>query len=365
MSTNPFVDFMNDPLTMPTQFVGYIDKIYNAPRMTCSQMMGPDSVNQVLLDNRADFELMFRTGSAGLPRVSARSARSGQKIPDKIVSSTVMHVPHYDMQDVVLADDFLGKRKFGDNAEFTRDCISEKVSEKIQAAYDAFALVREYNLWQSICGYVKSGLSETLLDVYSTLGLTRKNFTLDFSGSIFDQILDVITYQQGALAGTISTGAVAFCSPSFYKKLSTDAAVVEANKYQNSEFLRNLNLNGFMYHNVYWILYNEYTASEGTVYPWLPAGTAKVVPMGVPGLIDEVCAPADTVQGLTEDTKPQYSMYRLNRTETGFDIDCQMNAVMYCTRPETIVTLTDGDHVDSAADTAGMFVPPVQDKKRR
>ena len=369
MYSNPFVDYMGDPTVTVPRTIQYIDKIYNAPKMTCSQLIGGQSINTINLDNDIYFELQQREGSVGIPKMSERSARSGQKIPDKYVSSRVFKVPHYDMQDELKADDLRGRKMFGVDKEFTRNCINEKLAEKIQSAYDAFALLKEYNLWQAICGYIKSGVSDTKLDVYSELELTRKTLNIDFGDSndanIYDQILDVVMYQQGALAGTIATGAVAYCSPAFFKKLSMNKHILEINKYQNSEFLRSLNINGFLYNNIYWVLYNEYTVDGSSIYPWLANGSAKVVPMGVPGLVDQVCAPADTVQGLLDETKEQYSTYRLNEDETGFKIDCQTNQVMYCTRPEAIVTLTDVDYVASDSDNNGVFIPPVKSKSRR
>lgn len=369
MYHNPFIEFLGDPTVTIPATIQYIDKIYNAPKMTCSQLIGGDSITTVNLDNDVYFELMQREGSVGIPKMSERSARSGQKIPDKQVSSRVFKVPHYDLQDELKADDLRAKKMFGVDADFTRNCINEKLAEKIQAAYDAFALLKEYNLWQAVCGYIKNGVSETKVDVYAETGLTRKSIEIDFGtdndANLYAQILDVITYQQGALAGAMATGTVAFCSPEFFKKLSMNKHILEVNKYQNSEFLRTLNMNGYLYNNIYWVLFNEYVVDNGTVYPWLANGTAKVVPMGIAGLFDQVCAPADTVQGLLEETKEQYSIYRLNEDETGFKIDAQTNQVTYCTRPESIVTLTDPSFDSSAASNNGVFIPPVRSKARR
>ena len=369
MFNNPFAEYMGDPTVTVPQTIQYIDKVYNAPKMTASQILGAESVTQIGLDNNIYFELQQRQGMVGIPKMSERAARSGQKIPDRVVSSRTFKVPHYDVQDELKADDFRGKKMFGVNEEFTRNCINEKLAEKIQTAYDCFALLREFNLFQAINGYIKNGLEETRIDVYAETGLTRKEFQVDFGktndADIYGLTLDVTTYQAGALAGALATGRVAFCSPQFFKKLSMNRHVVEVNKYQNSEFLRDLHLNGFLYNNVFWILYNEYTVDNGKVYPWLANGTAKVVPMGVAGLFDQVNAPADTVQGLLEETKEQYSTFRLNEDETGFKIDAQTNQVTYCTRPETIVTLVDVDYKPSKEDADGVYIPPVFAKDRR
>lgn len=369
MRFNPFTEFLGDPLVTVPRTTQYIDKIYNAPKMTCSQFIGAESIHEENLENSIYFQLLQREGSVGIPKMSERTARSGQKIPDKHVTSRMFECPHYDMQDELKADDFLDKKLFGVDQEVSRNCISEKLAEKVQSAYDTFALVGEYNLWNAICGYVKNGMVENKIDIYSECGLTRKNFNIDFGkdndANLYKQLLKVTLYKNTALSGALSTGTVAFCSPDFYEKLMTNKNIIEFNKHQNSEFLRNLNIDGFLYNNIYWVLYTEYTVEGSTAYPWLANGTAKVVPMGVSGLFNKVCAPADTVQGLLEDTKPQYATYRLNENETGFKIDTQTNQVVYCTRPEAIVTLTDVGYTADDDFTDAMFVPPVRSKARR
>jgi len=78
--------------------------------------------------------------------------------------------------------------------------------------------------------------------------------------------------------------------------------------------------------------------TDGT--PWIPSGTAYLVPVGAKGLLIGRYAPADYVNTVNRVGLPYFSSSELLPHGKGYSIEAQSNPVFLATRPRAIIKLT-------------------------
>ncbi|MBQ3226496.1 MAG: major capsid protein [Clostridia bacterium] len=313
---------------------------------------------------RLEYELKYQNGTITIPTMSNRGAPANQKIMDTVVSSFLFKIPHYKMEDGLIADDFRERIPFQGTTE-DLVLVEQVMAEKFELAQIQWEDLWEYNFCMAVRGYVMNGLNNTVLDLYDKFGVKRKTITIDFGtnndNNVYHEILDAVLYQRVS-AGYNHNKRVAFCSPEFYEKIRTNTHVYEAHKYQDSAFLRELGLEGFNHYDVEWVLYPNGTATENSYTPWIEPGAAYLVPFGIPELFHETFGPADYMESLGKPAQNMNAKYELMPMARGLNLESQTNVIVHCTRPQCIVKL-----VAKEFETLERFVPksPVTPVKRK
>lgn len=148
---------------------------------------------------------------------------------------------------------------------------------------------------------------------------------------------NVVVAMESALAGIPYTGLHAFCDDTFWVALIESKTIRETylNQVQAAQ-LRGNTTDQVVYGGVTWERYR----GAGTVA--IATGTAKIVPLGVPGLFLQAFAPADTLDTIGAGalgTPYWVQGYPIDGGNRGWHIEAQTNVVMVCTRPTSILTI--------------------------
>lgn len=387
MIENVLQRFASDPKYSMPEIQGWFENWYNLNPTTCRRIFGGDMAEAAPVNpatpeefakvppisnatkiNRSlhiDYELRFKNGKITIPTMQKRGTDTNLKIDETTEVTKLFRVPHYKLQDSLIADDFRDRVPFN-GGPGDLETVERVMAEKFMIGGWQFENLWEYNFINAVRGYVMDGTSNTILDVYDALGATRKTFQINFgvnnAGDPYHDILEAILYQRRS-AGVTFNNRVALCSSEFYETLRTNSVVREAHKYQNSDFLKTLGLDGFRFYDVEWVLYPNGTDDGSTYTPWIEAGAAYLVPLGIPQLFNETFAPADYMETLWTAAANMNSKYELQKFARGMDLEMQTNHIVHLTRPMAVVKLT----TETVNELNNQFVTPspIQPEKRK
>jgi len=246
-------------------------------------------------------------------------------------------IPHTPHDDVVLASEIQGVRKFGteDQLETIQDTVLDKL-DRMKAKHE---VTHEYRRAAALTGYVYDADGATkLVDLWTDFNLTRSSQDFVFGTSTSNirgfclAIKRVIerALGNGGLIGHIH----GLCSETFFNALIEHATVTTAyERYQAGEQLRNDPRPMFPYGGILW---EEYSGSVGD-RAFVTAGDANVFPVGVPELFLEAFAPADNIDAANSVALPYYAMQEVMKMKKGIDLHTESNELPLCSVPEVLV----------------------------
>lgn len=147
---------------------------------------------------------------------------------------------------------------------------------------------------------------------------------------------NIVLPLETALAGMPYGGIDAYCSDTYWVALIESKTVRET--YLNTQAaaeLRNAPADSFTYGGVTW---HRYRAGGNCA---ITAGTAKIVPRGVPNLFIQAFAPNDTLDSVGNGAmgQPVYLSSVPIEGNKGYVLDMQSHPVMVCTRPAAVLTI--------------------------
>jgi hypothetical protein len=134
----------------------------------------------------------------------------------------------------------------------------------------------------------------------------------------------------------MSSGFTALCSAEFFDAFTSNAAVTDSYKYQQSQFLRTDQREGFEFGGVTWV---EYRGTIGGTR-FIATNKAYLIPMGVPDLFKTLYAPAPYMESVNTMGLPFYAKRELMDFDLGIQVQVQSNPLHICTRPDAILELT-------------------------
>lgn len=246
-------------------------------------------------------------------------------------------VPHYPVEMAVYADDATGLRQFG--SENTEVPLNTVINDKLTMAKGSHQITEEFARIGCVTGVVLDADGSTIYDYYSEFGLTEESVSFNFSAGVNPKVAarSVITKIKTALGAIPYTRIVGLCSTSFYDAL-TASPVVEANmKEIDARFPIDQQLDGIVYGNITWIPYD----GEINGNPIIADGQVRFFPLGVPGLFQEVIAPADIMEAVGTLGLRYYAVPERIKFNKGVDIHTQHNILPICSRPAALVKGTD------------------------
>ena len=249
-------------------------------------------------------------------------------------------IPHIPKDDGVSADEVQGLRSFG--SDDALEAVSTVVNNKLQELKQDHEYTHE---WLRACALrglvVDADTSTTVMNIFTEFGVseTNINFPMATANAVSAAARNAVRTLNIAMGSLVYTKVRAICSQTFFEALVTSTDVKAAyERWMDGQFLRTnqVEAGGFEYQG---IIFEEYNVSAGAT-PFIPAGTARLIAEGSPGLFRRYNAPADFVETVNTPGKAYYAKQEARRFNKGIDIHTQSNPLFVCRRPQALIKLT-------------------------
>lgn len=273
----------------------------------------------------------------------------GETMPKPLRSARPFIVPHFQIDDAIMADEVQGVRAFGSETEV--EMVATKVSERLNIAAQQLRNTQELSRLGAIKGIVTYADGSTL-DLFDEFDVSA-NSTVFFNfasnpalGVLRGQVSGMIRTIAAALGGTPFSGVHVMCGDTLFDdvlaardRLTTiissdgDMPVITRNVVTGSG-LRVVDFLGVTWEN--------YRGYEEDGDPLIAADKGYAIPLGVPGLFRTYYAPADYIETVNTVGRELYAKQIEMRNGKGVELESQMNALDICTRPKALVTVDNG-----------------------
>lgn len=266
-------------------------------------------------------------GSAPTPVVPVRRS---------LRNLSTVHLP---VGVTVLADEVQNLRAFGTDSEPATALAW--LQRKMAVARRRIDLTLEYQRVGAIKGQIlDSDGSTVLMDLFTEFGVAQQTLSMVLGTAGTKVLQKVVTLKrmvEDELGGVPYSQLRVECSPEFFDAFTGHTAVETAYKdWMQGRFLREDNRNGFDFGGVIW---EEYRGKVGS-NQFIEAGSAYVVPEGVPDLFTQHYAPAPYNETVNTMGMPIYAKMEEMGMGKGYDVEMQSNPLTFCTRPRALVKLT-------------------------
>lgn len=260
-------------------------------------------------------------------------AKPGRKIRNLLI-------PHYEVDDTIMADEIQGVRAFGSEnvLETLQGRVNSRMQEHVQIELDP---TLEYQRIGAVKGVIVNEDGSTLYNLFTEFNVQQPsevNFQLNSSSTdVRGKCTQVVRAIARALRGRPYREIHAFCGDTFWDKLVAHSEVKDTFKFQEGIRLREgvawqtLDFGGIVFEN-----YRGGLGDEEEL-PFIEAEKAHFFPVGVPGLWRTVFAPADYNETVNTPGLPRYAKQYTLPNDKGIALELQMNALNYCTIPRTLI----------------------------
>ncbi|HEV8503712.1 MAG TPA: major capsid protein [Casimicrobiaceae bacterium] len=271
----------------------------------------------------------------------------GHTMPKPRRSMRMLGVPHFEINDAIMAEEVQGVRPFGQ--ETGTEAVMTKVAERMQSAGQSLEYTQEYSRVGAVKGIVTYA-DGTTLNLFNEYGITPPaaiNFVFSATtntGAVRQQCAALIRTMGANLDGQGFTGVEAICGDAFFDALigSLEVRSTYLNTQDAAE-LRSAYISGgqtwgsFAFGGILWTNYRGY--AQGA--PMVETDLAYFYPTGVPNLFPTIYAPADYIETVNTMGLPRYVKQYDMPNDKGVHMDTQMNALNFCSRP---LALLKGTH---------------------
>lgn len=256
-----------------------------------------------------------------------------------------LSVPHYQIDDTIMADEVQGVRAFGQEnmVQTVQGLVNDRMQEHVRESFDP---TLEYQRVGALKGTILNGDGTTLYNLFTEFNvsqITAKNFNFDPSssnGSIRTTCAGVVRDIAGELGAAMFSSIHAFCGDEFWDDLIASKEVRETYLQQaEARELRGGSAYGVL--NYGGITFENYRGSVGGS-PFFNEDECRFFPVGVPGLFRTVYAPADYIETVNTMGLPRYAKQTRMKNDKGVELEMQSNALSYCTRPRVLIRGTNG-----------------------
>jgi len=254
-------------------------------------------------------------------------------------------VPHFEINDAVYAEEVQNVRPFGDESGL--ETVQMKIMERMAEAGASLMMTLEHARVGAVIGVITYADASTL-NLFTEFGVSQEgeiDFDLDnatpAAGALRKKCAGVYRQVAGILDGVPFSGLRAFCGDNFFDDLLAHTEVrATYDGWSEAKILREgyIEANGQSYGAFEFggIVWENYRGSYGGT-PFVNADKCHIFPEGVPGLFRTVFAPADYVETVNTLGRPMYSKQYEMKNGKGVNLDTQMNALNYCTRPKSLI----------------------------
>ncbi len=258
-----------------------------------------------------------------------------------------IRVPHFEINDAIMAEEVQGVRAFGE--EQALETVQGKVAERGATHSQSMAATTEYSRIGALKGIVTYADGSTL-DLFATFGvtqLTEVDFDLDnaspAAGALRKKCAAVTRIIANELDGLPWSGKlIAQCGDAFFDDLLAHSEVRDS--YKNTDMaavLRQGYLNPADDQMIYGafefgdIIWENYRGAVGST-TFVNTDKCHIAPLGVPDLFRTYWAPADYIETVNTQGQRLYGKIYDMPNGKGVNYDVQMNELNICTRPRTL-----------------------------
>jgi Phage major capsid protein E len=263
----------------------------------------------------------------------------GHTMPKPRRSMRMLGVPHFEINDAIMAEEVQGVRPFGQ--ETGTETVMTKVAERMQTAGQSLEYTQEHARVGAVKGIVTYA-DGTTLNMFDEYGITPPAaIVFPFSaspatGAVRQKCAALIRTMGTNLDGQSFSGVEALCGDAFFDALIMSPEVRTTYlQTQNAAELRSdyvsagQSWGSFIFGGILWTNYRGYALGN----PMIPTGEAYFYPTGVPNLFNTVYAPADYIETVNTNGLPRYVKQYQMPNDKGIHMDTQMNALNFCARP--------------------------------
>ena len=267
-------------------------------------------------------------------------------------------IPHFPVNDEILAADLQSRRRPGSDAVQDAQWILAKKMREMRIKLEQTLEWMRLGVLKN--GQVKDGAGNLILDIYADFSISQTS-TSFATGTATTDIMGKIALVKRliltALRGDLMTQFVALCSDGFYDAFVSHPNVkVAFTYYQNNGqnlagdysgavapngagLFTNV-VPGFQFGGVTFVNYTgSVTDSAGASQPLIDANSAYMFPLGT-SVFKNFFAPADYMETVNTDGLPFYAKQRLLEYDKGIQVECQSNPLPICLKPAVIQKLT-------------------------
>jgi hypothetical protein len=293
---------------------------------------GVATTSILIEEDHGELKLLNPSARGGPGETSADSKRKARSLI----------VPHYQHDDTILADSVQNVRAFGSTTamETLQDRVNAKLEQHVRWKLDP---TLEFQRVGAVKGIIVNPNGTTLYNLFTEFGVTQADevdFDLDNAtpakGALRAKCDDVDRLVADALGGVSYSGLHAFCGETFWKNLIAHPEVEAV--YLASQSLATALLNPMAYKTIKIgnITFEEYRGKNGAT-PFVHTDKCHVFAVGVPGLWRTIYAPADYEETVNTTGLPRYAKQYPMPNGKGRNLESQMNAINYCTRPKSLI----------------------------
>ena len=258
------------------------------------------------------------------------------------------NVPHFQLNDSIMADEVQNLRAFGSESEL--ESVQNHVNRKLARGariLDATIEFQRMGAIQGIVYDVRPDLTtQAIYNYYTEFGVTQDTVNFQFSNASAD-ILGACTqvrkYIEDELGMSVLDEVRAFVGYDFWAALIAHAKVTAA--YSNwyggprvnmDPLTMDLRYKGFEFGGIIWEVYR----GTPTLSAFIPAGEGIAFPTGVPDLFVSTFAPADYVETVNTPGLVRYAKQYQPLNGKSIALEMQTNHLAMNTRPKTSIKLT-------------------------
>lgn len=266
--------------------------------------------------------------------------------PKRTVRS--LTIPHYGIEDAVMAGEVQGVRAFGESnvLRSVGDLLSQRMADRLQNKFDP---TLEYQRLGALKGVILNGDSSTYLDLFSEFGVSQEaevDFDLDnanpASGALRKKCAQTVRTMTNNANGISFTSVGAFCGDAFFDDLVAHKEVVESYKNTSmAEVLRQGYIlpNGnklygvFEFGGIVWMNYRGQVGATTFVH----TDKCHLFPLGAPGLYHTRYAPAAFWDTVNQPGQKRYARQYMRPDGRGIQLQMEMNTLNFCSRPKVLM----------------------------
>ncbi|MGE4459111.1 MAG: major capsid protein [Stenotrophomonas sp.] len=324
--------------------VSLTDAINNIPFVPgrAGQVAGweeePVTTTSIMLEEVAgELKLVDPTPRGGPGQTGAGEKRNARSLV----------VPHYQVDDFIMADSVQNVRAFGQTGvlEVLMDRVNSRLRNLVNWRLDP---TLEYQRVGALKGVIVNADGTTLYNLFTEFGVTQEpeiDFNLDAASPVDGELRETCAAIVRTIAnnlGGVATGTIfAECGDAFFDALLKHPEVRES--YKNTDMAAVLRTgyvtpNGTVYGVFEFggIVWENYRGRVGTT-AFVDTNACHIFPIGVPGLWRTVYAPADYEETVNTPGLPRYAKQYPSANGKGRHLEVQMNALNYCTRPKVLM----------------------------
>lgn len=265
----------------------------------------------------------------------------GSTSPKQKRNAHNLAVPHYQVDDAIMADEVQGVREFGQNdqVQTVLGTVNRRMQQHLQLTLDP---TLEYQRIGALRGIILNQDGTTLYNLFNEFNVTQPTevaFDLTnaspASGAVRRVCTGVVRSIANAMGGIPFAGVYAFCSDQFYDDLiaNSETRSTYLNQMEAAQLRTGVAFETFNYGG---ITFENYRGAVGAT-KFIPDDKAEFFAVGSPGLWRTVYAPADYVETVNTIGLPRYAKQYPMPNDKGVALETQTNPLSYCVRPLTLI----------------------------